>query len=59
MEDVSSSAECVRRSVNFRVARTIFCPTTGAIAVREAVKRASVDPAQVDECIMGSVVPLV
>jgi len=28
----------------------------GAIAVREAVKRASVDPAQVDECIMGNVV---
>jgi acetyl-CoA C-acetyltransferase len=28
----------------------------GAIAVREAVKRAGVDPAQVDECIMGNVV---
>ena len=28
----------------------------GAIAVREAVKRAKVDPAQVDECIMGLVV---
>src|SRR5947207_14179595 len=28
----------------------------GAIAVREAVKRAAVHPAQVDECIMGNVV---
>jgi acetyl-CoA C-acetyltransferase len=28
----------------------------GAIAVREAVKRAKVEPAQVDECIMGNVV---
>src|SRR5579862_9727508 len=28
----------------------------GAITVREAVKRANLDPAQVDECIMGNVV---
>src|SRR5579864_1021036 len=28
----------------------------GAIVVREAVKRAGVDPAHVDECIMGNVV---
>jgi acetyl-CoA C-acetyltransferase len=28
----------------------------GAIVVREAVKRAQVDPARVDECIMGNVV---
>src|ERR1700689_4665657 len=28
----------------------------GAIAVREAVKRPQLDPAQVDECIMGNVV---
>jgi acetyl-CoA C-acetyltransferase len=28
----------------------------GAIAVRDAVKRANVDPHQVDECIMGNVV---
>src|SRR5256886_6655856 len=27
----------------------------GAIVVREAVKRAGVDPSQVDECIMGNV----
>ena len=31
-------------------------PQLGAIAVREAVKRAGVDPQQVDECIMGLVV---
>ncbi len=31
-------------------------PQLGAITVREAVKRAGVDPAQVDECIMGNVV---
>src|SRR2546429_6206397 len=31
-------------------------PQLGAIVVREAVKRAQVDPAQVDECIMGNVV---
>src|SRR6186713_3629760 len=28
----------------------------GAMAVREAVKRAGIDPASVDECIMGNVV---
>jgi acetyl-CoA C-acetyltransferase len=31
-------------------------PQLGALAVREAVKRAGIDPAQVDECIMGNVV---
>jgi len=31
-------------------------PQLGAIAVREAVKRAGVDPTLVDECIMGNVV---
>lgn len=31
-------------------------PQLGAIAVREAVKRAKLQPAQVDECIMGNVV---
>ncbi len=31
-------------------------PQLGAIVVREAVKRAGVDPSQVDECIMGNVV---
>jgi acetyl-CoA C-acetyltransferase len=31
-------------------------PQLGAIVVREAVKRAGIDPTQVDECIMGNVV---
>src|SRR3954462_3682251 len=31
-------------------------PALGAIAVREAVRRAGIDPAVVDECIMGNVV---
>src|SRR2546423_8513116 len=31
-------------------------PQLGAMVVREAVKRAALDPAQVDECIMGNVV---
>jgi acetyl-CoA C-acetyltransferase len=30
-------------------------PRIGALAVREAVRRAGIDPAQIDECIMGSV----
>ena len=29
----------------------------GAIAVREAVKRAGIDPSTVDECLMGCVLP--
>src|SRR5712672_3513878 len=34
----------------------LSAPQLGSIAVREAVKRAKVDPPQVDECIMGLVV---
>src|SRR5882724_2086773 len=34
----------------------LSAPQLGAVAVREAVKRANVDSAQVDECIMGNVV---
>lgn len=34
----------------------LTAPQLGAIAVREAVKRANVDPKLVDECIMGNVV---
>lgn len=33
-----------------------FATQLGAIAVREAVRRANLDPALVDECIMGNVV---
>ena len=31
-------------------------PQLGAMVVREAVRRAGIDPAVVDECIMGNVV---
>ncbi len=34
----------------------LHAPQLGAIAVREAVKRAGIDPNTVDECIMGNVV---
>src|SRR5215469_15538386 len=34
----------------------LSAPQLGALVVREAVKRAHLDPAQVDECIMGNVV---
>jgi acetyl-CoA C-acetyltransferase len=34
----------------------LSAPQLGAIAVKEAVSRAKVDPAKVDECIMGNVV---
>jgi acetyl-CoA C-acetyltransferase len=34
----------------------LSAPQLGALVVREAVKRAGIDPAQVDECIMGNVV---
>src|SRR3981189_1777912 len=33
-----------------------IAPQLGAVAVREAVKRANLDPKLVDECIMGNVV---
>src|SRR5208282_1467499 len=34
----------------------VTAPQLGAVAVREAVKRANLQPQQVDECIMGNVV---
>jgi acetyl-CoA C-acetyltransferase len=36
--------------------KSFTAPQLGAMAVREAVRRAGVDPAIVDECIMGNVV---
>jgi acetyl-CoA C-acetyltransferase len=35
----------------------LSAPRLGAIVVREAVKRAGLNPDQVDECIMGNVLP--
>jgi len=34
----------------------LSAPQLGAIVVREAVKRANIEPSQVDECIMGNVI---
>jgi acetyl-CoA C-acetyltransferase len=36
--------------------KDLTAPQLGAIVVREAVRRAGIDPAAVDECIMGNVV---
>jgi acetyl-CoA C-acetyltransferase len=36
--------------------KDLTAPQLGAIVVREAVRRATVDPSAVDECIMGNVV---
>ncbi len=37
--------------------QSFSAPHLGALVVREAVRRAGIDPARVDECIMGCVVP--
>lgn len=36
--------------------KTFTAPQLGALVVREAVRRAGIDPAAVDECLMGNVV---
>ena len=36
--------------------KSLTAPELGAIAVREAVRRAGIDPASVEECILGNVV---
>src|SRR5689334_15184080 len=36
--------------------KSFTAPQLGAMVVREAVKRAGIDPAVVDECIMGNVI---
>jgi len=36
--------------------KSLSAPELGALVVREAVARAGVDPARVDECVMGNVV---
>ena len=38
------------------VLKSLTAPELGAIAVREAVARAGLDPSQIDECILGNVV---
>ncbi len=36
--------------------KDLSAPKVGAVAVREAVRRAGIDPKEVDECILGNVV---
>jgi acetyl-CoA C-acetyltransferase len=57
-DEVVIIAGCRTPVAKFQGSLSDFSATQlGAIVVREAVKRAGVDPAQVDECIMGNVLP--
>jgi acetyl-CoA C-acetyltransferase len=56
-KDVVIISGCRTPVGKFQGSLTDFtAPQLGAIVVREAVKRANLDPKQVDECIMGNVV---
>jgi len=56
-DDVVIISGCRTPVGKFQGSLTDFtAPQLGAIVVREAVKRAGIDPSQVDECIMGNVV---
>src|SRR6202165_5444135 len=56
-DDVVIISGCRTAVGKFQGALSDFsAPQLGAIAVREAVKRASLDPKLVDECIMGNVI---
>jgi len=56
-DDVVIISGCRTPVGKFQGSLTDFtAPQLGAMVVREAVKRAGIDPAQVDECIMGNVV---
>ncbi len=53
----SSSVPSARRPASSSAGSKDFsAPDLGALVVREAVRRAGIDPARVDECIMGNVV---
>jgi acetyl-CoA C-acetyltransferase len=55
-DDVVIISGCRTPVGKFQGSLTDFtAPQLGAIAVREAVKRAGIEPVQVDECIMGNV----
>jgi acetyl-CoA C-acetyltransferase len=55
-KDVVIISGCRTPVGKFQGSLTDFtAPQLGAIVVREAVKRANLDPKQVDECIMGNV----
>ena len=58
LDDVVIISGCRTAVGKFQGALTdLSAPQLGAIVVREAVKRAGVDPNQIDECIMGNVLP--
>jgi acetyl-CoA C-acetyltransferase len=57
-DDVVIISGCRTPVGKFQGSLTDFsAPQLGAIVVREAVKRAGVNPDEVDECIMGNVLP--
>ena len=57
LDDVVIISGCRTPVGKFQGSLSAFtAPQLGAIVVREAVKRAGLDPQQVDECIMGNVV---
>jgi acetyl-CoA C-acetyltransferase len=57
-EDVVIISGCRTAVGKFQGALTdLSAPQLGAIVVREAVKRAALNPDQIDECIMGNVLP--
>ena len=58
MDDVVIVAAARTPVGKFQGALSSFtAPKLGAIVVREVVRRAGIDPASVDECIMGNVLP--
>src|SRR5437763_921575 len=57
LEDIVIISACRTPIAKFQGALSeISAPELGSMVVREAVKRANLDPKQVDECIMGNVV---
>jgi len=57
LEDVVIISGCRAAAGNFLGSLSdLTALKLGAMAVREAAKRANVDPAKVDECIMGKVI---
>ena len=58
LEDVVIISGCRTAVGKFQGSLTdLSAPQLGAIVVREAVKRAGLNPGQIDECIMGNVLP--
>jgi acetyl-CoA C-acetyltransferase len=56
MEPVIVSAARIPTGKFLGALKDFTAPQLGALVVREAVRRAGIDPAVVDECIMGNVV---